>query len=863
MIIRRDLTDDPTHEDEIYYFSELDRQLRKLHLDEIDPGVQRVIGYRYIEDGEGGYSKSPLYIWDGYRCAFDIETSTKYCNNLVDNEPGYYSAMYCTQFAINNKVIICRTWQQTTLLFSRLARALGLSPNTVLLTWVHNLDYETSYIKHRVDIDMSSWFCKSRTRPIKYLAAGHIYMHDSFTISGAGLAKTAKMYKLPHAKLTDKMDHDKIRNSSTPLDDDEVSYISNDVLILTDFAKIMYDRFLRPFGYIPDTSTQILRREIEAAAEDPDKCDILGESAIDACCKDPDQEAYRLKKRLHGTIFGYYYDEEYHRGWIDPQHFTPYDKDHKPIPVDGTRIDGMEHYDFYRWLFRGGYTKSNARYTSVGAHLQDGITGDIGGVDFTSSYPFCQTIYTFPMGRFYPRHNNCNNIVKQILQGYDPDSKFFESYRYIFIVRFKGLQAKDDMALESESKCSISGRKVIDNGRVRYADELTACLTDVDLALYSLYYKWEEGGMEVLRCWAAKARVLPAYLLDVLWSNGQAKQRLKGKDGMEVEYTLAKGKFNSCYGLCCKQPIYHDYKLGNVITKEGYQTTEQDSYHFFGKRSTVDHTVDQGMELYGMDVISDIPDKSYLQTVSSSILSPYWGIWTSAFARYNLLRVVKQISDNTEDIGSDVIYCDTDSCYYLNRSHHQAIIDRWNTWAAKRIRQRLPDQYPELMSLGQFDSVPLDDSKGAADHYERFKTLGAKRYIKSYMGKDGELHTKVTVAGLPKGVLENHCLRFGLDIYRTFDNLLDFTVDSEDITADDQEEIKRIKLGRVYHDRLVKINMGGEIMTEYSSCTLYKTTFKLKMVDLYIKLLKGIAQDVRGGRAMTEIWRDQNGNTST
>ena len=854
MIERRDLTKDPDHVDEIWFFSELDRSLKKLKLQDLDKGVQRCIGYRYTETSDG-YEKHPLYTWDGYRCGFDIETSTKYCRNLVDNEEGYYSAMYCAQFAINNKVIICRTWQQLTLFWNRLTRALNLSPNTVLLVWVHNLDYETSYIKHRFDIDMSSWFGKSRTRPIKYLAAQHIYLHDSFTISGTGLEKTAKMYKLPHSKLTGDLNHDKIRNSSTPLDDAELGYIANDVLALTDFAEVMYNTFLRPHGYIPDTSTQILRREIEAAAEDPDKCDILSESAIDACCKDPDQEGYKLRKRLHGTIFGYEYDGEYIPGWINPAQFTPYDKDHKALPVTGKDIDGVMCYDFYKWLFRGGYTKSNARFTSIGQWLPNGLAGDIGGDDFTSSYPFCQTIYTFPMGKFYPRHKNCQYIVDRILKNYDPDSDFFDSHRHIFIIKFTGIHSIEDMALESESKCTIEGRKIIDNGRVRYADTLTACLTDVDLALYGMYYDWKN--IEVLRCWTARARVLPAYLLDVLWENGQKKQRLKHIPGVEVEYSLAKGKFNSCYGLCCKQPVYHDYKLGTVLNKDGYETTEQDTFHFFGKRSSVDHKVDYDSDYYGMYVISDVPHKTFLQTVSTSILSPFWGIWTSAFARFNLLRIVKQISNNTADVGSDVIYCDTDSAYYHNRQQHQHIIDSWNSWAAARVRARLPGIYPELMSLGHLDDIIADDSDGQADHYTRFKTLGAKRYLKSWIDKEGE-HTKVTVAGLPKGVLENHCKRFGLDIYRTFDNLLDFTIDSEDIDEDEQEEIKRIKLGRVYHDRLVKINMAGEIMTEYSSCTLYKTTFKLKMIDMYIKLLQGIAQDVRGGRSVSEIWREKN-----
>ena len=175
MIIRRDLTDDPTHEDLIYTYSELDRKLSQLRLQEIDKGQLLRISYKYVETPDG-IQKQPLYTYTGLRCAFDIETSTKYTTNIADGKTGYYSAMYVCQFAINNRVILCRTWYELRMLWDRLISQLHLSDNTVLLTWVHNLDYETSYIKHRFEIDRRSYFCKSRTKPIKYLANKHIYL---------------------------------------------------------------------------------------------------------------------------------------------------------------------------------------------------------------------------------------------------------------------------------------------------------------------------------------------------------------------------------------------------------------------------------------------------------------------------------------------------------------------------------------------------------------------------------------------------------------------------------------------------------------------------------------------------------------
>ena len=853
MIVRRDLTDDPTHEDLIYTYSELDRKLSQLRLQEIDKGQLLCISYKYVETPDG-IQKQPLYTYTGLRCAFDIETSTKYTTNIADGKTGYYSAMYVCQFAINNRVILCRTWYELRMLWDRLISQLHLSDNTVLLTWVHNLDYETSYIKHRFEIDRWSYFCKSRTKPIKYLANKHIYLHDSYSISNSTLAKLADMYKCDHHKMTGDIDHDVIRNSSTTLDDKELGYICNDVLILTDFAQVMYDTFLQPEGYIPDTSTQILRKELESAAGDPvAAAEMLGQKTVDNICnKYPDGAAYKLRKRIHGTIFGYYYinhdtgETVYIPGWIDPKMFTPFTPSGSPVPIQGYKDDnGFKRYDLYRWLFRGGYTKSNCRYTSSDAHLPDGIEGLIGAFDFTSSYPFVQTIYDYPMSKFVP----CRDPSPIILDPrYTPDSAAFSKRRYIMLVAFKGLHSIDDMALESESKCVIKGRKIIDNGRVRYADNMLVWLTDVDLALYRMYYRWDK--IKVISSWAAKAGKLPDYFLRVLWRNGMIKQSFKNVDGKEVEYNIAKSKFNSAYGLCCRMPIYHDYRLGTEVTPTGYITTEIDTYRYLGKRISVDHQVDRDYELRGMECISDVSKSDYLSTVSSSILSPFWGIWTSAFARYNLLRLVKQVSDDTAPgAASDVLYCDTDSMYILNYIDHLHIIEAWNAWAAKRVQQRLPAEYDLLMSLGQMTNVADEESKGKADHYVRFKTLGAKRYIKSWADSDGQLHTKVTVAGLPKGVLEAHCAKYNLDIYRTFANLMDFVVDSELIPdPDERESASKIKMGRTYHDELVKINMAGEIMTEYSSCTLYKTTFKLKMSEIYIQLISEMAETIAGGR---------------
>lgn len=286
------------------------------------------------------------------------------------------------------------------------------------------------------------------------------------------------------------------------------------------------------------------------------------------------------------------------------------------------------------------------------------------------------------------------------------------------------------------------------------------------------------------------------------------------------------------------------------MTAGGYETTERVNYKYFGRSDIFNHSLNAMGEARA-ESKDECNISQFEDATRSSILSPFWGIWVSAFARYNLLKCVYLISqdcDKIDDIRhvNDTVYMDTDSLYMLNADKHMHIIEAWNKWAAARVKERLPAQYAPLYKLGHFDNVALDDSHGYSDSYSRFKTLGAKRYIKQYTTTRKGKHIKsiytkqsVTVAGLPKGTLERYCKDHKLDIFTEFKNDLDFEFDGSP---------ELVKLARTYHDELVKINVKGEIKTEYSSCTLYPNTFKVTMKEIYYALLNDVLEN-SGGKA--------------
>lgn len=838
MYKRNDLTKDKTHFDYIMYYEEMTDSDYKFILDSIGELKTRIkAGFVKYTTTTGREKARPVYTYKELHCAFDIETSTTYTVNIMTGKTDYYSAMYVAQFAIDNIGIRFRLWSHVREFLIKFPQLLGLHKDETIVVWVHNLDYETSYLKHRLNINGRSFFGKSRQKPIKYIAEQHIYFHDSYSITNSSLEMLAKLYNTKHRKTPDDIDHNVERNFLTPITRKMERYIFNDVFILTDFARNLYELY----DFIPDTGTQIIDKKIKKSAIER-MAEFVSRETFDRWCESCTDDE-QLLKRLHGYIFGYDYSnggfKRHVKGLVDPEFFTPFNEVGIVPPPQGlTEPDGRKIYDFYTWLYRGGVAKSNARYTSTPDYLPYGVQCRVGGMDYTSSYPFVMTAFNYPVSRFKEIDPATLDIDKLRLWYEMPD---FEKYRYIFIIEFYNIESTNDYSLESSSK--VKGVGIVeDNGRIYKAEKITACLTDCDYALYKKYYGWERKN--VLKIWRANAGKLPDYLLYPMWDDGRKKQELKHVKGREQEYAIAKMDFNRYYGLLCKQPVYQNYYFDNVVTgRDSYESTETDVLNYFGRKRDTVHTVDDIHENWHEPQSEKVEPQNYLDCVSAFILSPFWGIWVCAFARFNLMIMIYYVGQNSDWITNDTIYCDTDSLYYKNPEKHKHLFDIWNEYARTRVLKRLPPEYHNsLGTLGKFDNVAADDTDDYSDTFINFKTLGSKRYIKE-MQFPHYKKIKATVAGLPKGCIESFCKRTKQDVYLTFTNLFDFTVYSDD--CDEQE---KVKLGRKYHDEKMVFFIGGEKVTEYSSCTLYPTTFKIKMSDMYLAYIDDIQNTIQGGK---------------
>lgn len=663
-----------------------------------------------------------------FYCGFDIETT-----NIISDDDKL-AFMYHWQFSLNNNVIMGRTWDTFMEFLNRLQKILKLNRHLHLIVWIANEGFEFQFLRRRLNI--TKVFARRKREPLLAIHDECVEFRDCLSISGGSLSHLAKNY-CSTQKMSGDLDYSILRNSTDELNEKEKNYTINDVVILSEWAKYIFETYIDN-GWLPLTKTAILRHKIKEGVNK----EIKG--FVKKCF--PSQELYNI---------------------------------------------------MMKWLFRGGFTHANM------FHVKQFYQGEkINGFDFTSSYPAVMNHCLFPMSKLKRLPN-----IKTI----EDLNKIPSTCQYFIAVKFYNIESTTYHSIESRYKCvkligekydkstdTYTGEPLIDNGRVVKAGKMSVLLTNVDLEIYKMFYKWECA--EIEHCYYSAGGHLPPYLLNVLNEEYRKKCKLK-KQGLEntVEYLLAKQNVNSAYGMCVTK-VYTDEVM------------------YIKDRLNDKNELEEWCE--------EQTEKSWYTLVKNQFLLPQWGIWVTAWARYNLLKTVYQIEKESPE-GGDVLYCDTDSIYLRNYDKHQHIIDDYN----KRIYELNEKLFPneiEFRDLGEFDKI-----NKKSDYYE-FKTLGAKRYIKSdmlcekgeYVKKRGVVH--VTIAGLPKNSLQKYCAENNVDIYDTFNDgmILD--------------TLYSLKNAHHYNDKPTSYVVNGELMQELTSICIYPTTFRLTLADVYLNLLKEI-----------------------
>ncbi len=348
--------------------------------------------------------------------------------------------------------------------------------------------------------------------------------------------------------------------------------------------------------------------------------------------------------------------------------------------------------------FGGGFTHANSRYVRK-------VVEDVLSFDFTSSYPAAMLSERFPMGR--PEHiPECSyEELREMVN--DPETSI------MFDVQFRNIRVREGMGdcyLSNDAAKCVLQNPVSDNGRIRSCDRYAATITDVDFKIIAQNYTWEDIHISNILKW--RNDYLPSQFIAIILDLYNAKTALKGIPDKKEEYTVKKGMLNSLYGMCVTRILRDKVTVGS------------------GEWMTLALTKEE------MEQNIDKNNKSM-----NRFLYYPWGVWITAYARFNLWTAILAL-------GNDYIYSDTDSIKvkasstklqkYLDDYHHDLKL-KFSWMLEKRKRFSMSDLSPKDIK-GKEHPLGVWDYEG---RYPLFKTLGSKRYM-TYDGNEIE----PTVAGI-------------------------------------------------------------------------------------------------------------------
>lgn len=411
----------------------------------------------------------------------------------------------------------------------------------------------------------------------------------------------------------------------------------------------------------------------------------------------------------------------------------------------------VKEYNYtMRWLFRGGYTHAQ---TQICGKIYNNVTS----WDLTSAYPAVMLQKSYPATPFIKTENPLSDIEN--------------GKAVIFTAEFKNIIATTPHTIESKHKCIDYQNAIFENGRLYSANSIIVMLTEIDYKIYQQFYKWDD--MKILYAKSAYKKPLPDYLTQAIAFFYRRKSELKKQlktnstEALKKEYLKIKGMLNSCYGMCVSRLNTTDILYNDCGEWE------------------------------------EIEGEPYDKIIKKQFLSPYWGIYVTAYCRERILTAFKMI-------GANALYGDTDSVKVLG--DYSDIFNNINAEIMeinRKICTRLKLDYNLYRDIGTFDNEGT---------YTQFKTYGAKRYVYTHNNE-----TTAVIAGLPSAVVDEFIENHGqAALYDFFENGMLFENCGKNAHhyADYSETI-----------------INGEKMVEYGSCYIFPVNFEMRIDSIFLALI--------------------------
>ena len=350
----------------------------------------------------------------------------------------------------------------------------------------------------------------------------------------------------------------------------------------------------------------------------------------------------------------------------------------------------VDDYKMLQLAFQGGFTHASC--------LESGKTvEDVGSGDLISAYPGEIVKNKFPASPF--RTVTVRNRDEFIM--------YLSRYACLFYLEL--FNVKSSVIYEhiiSVSRCIICEGELVDNGRIVEAEHIMICVNEIDFEVISKFYSWEKMRIGSFRI--AYKQYLPTLLVQSVLEFYQLKTELKGIKGRERDLQLAKSNLNSCYGM-----MVTDIVKDEVIYNGDEWEVELADY--------------------------DEKIKEYNESKSRFLFYP-WGIWITSYCRRTILTAIY------DEFKEDYIYSDTDSIKFKNVEKHLPFFEKFNEGVTAQVQEAMKKH-----RLSEDMAAPCNQN-GVRKHighlefecrYDKFKSLGAKRYLTE---TDGEL--SLTCSGL-------------------------------------------------------------------------------------------------------------------
>lgn len=427
-------------------------------------------------------------------CSFDIETTS-----FKDGEEKK-AIMYIWMLGLNGVVVIGRTWDEFVKVLKRISEKLNLSATKNLILYVHNLQFEFQWIKK-----LFNWiniFATDKRAPLKALNSLGFEFRCSYRLSGYNLEKTGENLLKYKCSKTHDLDYSLIRNSKTPLSEEELNYCIMDVIVVMAFIQEEIERNENKITKIPLTSTGYARQ----------------------LCKN-----FLFENRYPKYTEYYNYMQNFK---------ITYDE-----------------YILLRDAYMGGFTHASCE-KAVNEYYEN-----VTSYDFTSSYPAVMVAFDeYPIKKVGYKYPKSKKAFEKLCKKY---TCFFEITFYDIEEK---ITYEHPISLSKcsyiEHYKDKNGKNIIveDNGRLVKEKAITMTINNIDLEVYDKFYKWSSYGVEKVLCY--EKGYLPSGLINAILYLYKAKTELKGVEGKEDEYQHAKALLNAIYGMCCTSILRDEILYG-------------------------------------------------------------------------------------------------------------------------------------------------------------------------------------------------------------------------------------------------------------------------------------------------------------